>query len=471
MFVMGCVSCIPIWERVTGSDLSEIRARGTLQVVTAYSANSYFIYRGQPMGFEYELLKRLADDIGVQLEIIVTTDMDNITYMLNSGRGDLVAANIAVTKQRSEEVRFTEYLMLTRQVLVQRSPGYVPAALAEDLERSQSVHFVRDPIELIGERVHVRRGSVFYQRLHNLEEEVGGEIKIATVPGDVVTEELIRMVNSGEIDYTVADEPTALINRAYYTGLDVSVPISFSQRIAWITHRNAPEFLEFVNDWIRRIRQDGTLATIHRRYYEDPRGFVQRVESEYYSATGSRLSTYDEYIKTAAGEIDWDWLLLASLMYQESRFNPNARSWAGATGLMQLMPATGRSMGATNLNDPVQNIRAGSRYLAQLEENWAAIEPREERLKFVLASYNAGPGHVADARLLAEHFGKNPNIWDGNVADYMLRLSNPEYYNDYGVQYGYCRGEEPFNYVREILERYEQYRELIREEGEESGQV
>ncbi|MCB1321770.1 MAG: transporter substrate-binding domain-containing protein, partial [Leptospiraceae bacterium] len=509
-------------------------------------------------------LERLAEDLGVKLEIIVTNDMDNIAYMLNSGKGDLVAASVTMTRDRVEELQFTEHLALTRQVLVQRRPGYNPTPpgksetaseeqnaasdetastrdtvanrstgdqstdqnansgdasasnaqdeaneggqiesplgelLAEDLEadpdttedvdaesedeqvnekqlvadvgshgrilfigQGEESQFIRDPIELIGKTVHVRRGSVYYQRLKNLEQEIGGEINIVTVPGDVVTEELIRKVHTGEIDYTIADEQTALINRAYYTQLDVSVPISFSQRIGWVVRKNSPELLKEVNRWLRETKNSGTLAVIHNRYYRDPRGFVQRVESEYYSETGSKLSIYDDQIKAAAKKIDWDWRLLASLIYQESRFNPNARSWAGATGLMQLMPATGLEMGVTQLHDPTQNISAGIKYLALLKERFQHIENEEERLKFILASYNAGPGHVEDAQLLAEAFDHDPNIWEDNVEKFILKLSNPDYYNNYGVRYGYCRGEEPYNYVREILARADHYRTLI----------
>lgn len=482
------VSCLQIWDRFTGADLAEIRQRGTLRVITSYSANSYFIYRGEPLGYEYELLRMLADELGVKLELVLSDDVENLVYMLNSGRGDLVASNIVVTRQRARQVQFSDHLLTTRQVLVQRIGGASAANGdgTEEISRESAALaavagiaaftpvnlglFASDPpasgrvneaVDLIGRTVHVRRGSEFDQRLRHLGDEIGGEIALSYVDSTVSTEELIRRVHSGEIDYTVADEPTALINRAYYSNIDVSLAISFPQRIAWVVSRNSPELLAAVNQWMSRIKSDGRLATIQAKYYRNPRFFAERVDSEYSSRAGGKLSVFDEKIQKAAASIGWDWRLLAALIYQESRFNPAARSWAGATGLMQLMPATGRAYGAVNALDPDQNLRAGVAFLKYLEKRFEAVPDKDERLKFVLASYNAGAGHVDDARLLAERFGRDPDRWENHSDEMILKLADPRYYNNYGVRSGYCRGEEPYNYVREILDRYEQYRRLI----------
>ena len=453
--------CIALWQRFTAVDLDGIKQRGTLKVLTAYNASSYFLYRGQPMGFEYELLRRLADHLGLKLEIVLTSDMDNIAYMLDSGKGDLVAASIIVTMDRKRQVQFTDHLMTTRQVLIQRRPGAAPAGVI------QNALYIKDPIQLIGKTVHVRRNSEFYQRLQNLSQEIGGRIPVKDVAGDVITEELIRKVVRAEIDYTVADEPTALINQAYYGDLDVSVPISFPQRVAWVVSRNSPELLAAVNEWIAQVKGDTTLSILYNKYYRDPRGFRERVSSEYYAAdpdlASGKLSIFDDLLKEAASDINWDWRLLAALAYQESRFIANARSWAGARGLMQVMPATAALMGVRgDLNNPQINVRAGAKYLAWVRKNhFQDITDETEKLKFIMASYNAGPGHVEDARLLARKHNKNPNVWDDETAPFIVKLSDPFYYNNFGVRYGYCRGEEPFNYVRKIMERYEQYKKFI----------
>ena len=148
-------------------------------------------------------------------------------------------------------------------------------------------------------------------------------------------------------------------------------------------------------------------------------------------------------------------------MYQESRFQPNVKSWAGAFGLMQFMPSTASRFGINPNSSNEQQIRAGVKFLMWLEERFDNIESRDEKIKFTLAAYNVGLGHIIDARNLAEKNGSNPDIWDDNVDKYLLSKSDPEFYNDPVVKYGYCRGKETYAYVRDIMERYEHYSNLI----------
>jgi membrane-bound lytic murein transglycosylase F len=151
--------------------------------------------------------------------------------------------------------------------------------------------------------------------------------------------------------------------------------------------------------------------------------------------------------------------LLASVMYQESNFDPKAESWVGAIGLMQVMPATGKQFGFDDLWEPQQNIRAGVRFLKFLDKQWAhTVTDSDERLKFMLASYNVGLSHVLDARNLAKKYGKNPVKWSGEVEYMLLQKSNPKYYRDPVAVAGYCRCDGPVNYVKEVFERFEEYK-------------
>lgn len=454
--------CIQIWERFRGVTLEEIKKKGTLKVITAYNANSYFIFKGTPMGYEYELLKLLAERMGVKLELQVTSDMDNILYMLNNSDAHIIAANLAVSRRRAREVEFTERLLETRQVLVQRRKRI-------KLKNGEVnyVTEVKTPSDLVGKTVYVRKNSRFYTRLKSLQDEIGGDIDIQIVPGDQITEALIQKVHKGEIDFTIADEPTALINKAYYANLDVSVPISLPQKIAWVVKSSSPELSNYINKWIEDVQKDGTLARIYEKYYKNPRGYRDRVASKFYSKKGDKISRYDKLIKKYADQIGWDWRLLAALIHQESRFNPRARSWAGAQGLMQIMPDTGKRLGLNDPYDPESNIKAGVRHLKWLTGYWKRIKNKNEKLKFVLASYNAGHGHIQDARRLARKFGKNPNIWSRNVAPYVLNLSDPDYYHMKQVKFGYLRGSEPFEYVSIILDNYEKYKEFYKKSKDE----
>jgi len=441
-------------------DLDDIQQEGVLRAITVYSETSYFLYRGQPMGFEYELLQRLADHLEVALEIIPAEDLDQLINMLNRGEGDLIAYGLTVTQPRQQYVDFSNYLYLTKQVLVQRKPDDWRRKKLHEIEKE----LVSDPIELIGDTVAVRLASSYYERLQNLEQEIGGDIVVDTLPGKLSTGRIIKKVVQEEIEYTVADDNIAEINSAYYPSLDVETPISFSQRSAWAVRKNAPQLRKALNAWIKDMRNKVDYYVIYDRYFENKRDFRARIESDFFSQAGGKISRYDTLVKRFADTLNWDWRFLSSLIYQESQFDPNARSWAKARGLMQLMPATARELGVRNRRDPLQNLRGGTAYLEELYERWEGIPDSVQRVKFTLASYNCGYHHVVDAQRLARENGANPQQWDDAVEEYLLKLSYPKYYNAAPVEYGYVRGIEPVTYVKQIFERYQHYRQLIPKE-------
>jgi membrane-bound lytic murein transglycosylase F len=439
-------------------DLAQIKERGKIKAITTYSSTSYFIYKGRPMGFEYELLVDLAKHLDLDLEIVLAEDLDDLTGMLNSGEGDLIAFGLTITQPRKEQVDFTKHYTTTRQVLVQRMPVNWHRLKYHHIESM----LIRNQIELIGKPVYVRKNTSYYERLINLSNEIGGDIDIIPVPGNTETEELIRKVSDGEIDYTIADQHIAQINQTYYRNLDVKTPVSFPQRIAWAVRKNSPELLEAVNEWIVKIKRKPYYNIVFNKYFKNRSAYSKRVKSPFYSKNGGNISQYDDLIKTYARELNWDWRLLASMIYQESRFNPAATSWMGARGLMQVMPATAELFGYNaSLERPEVNLKAGITYIKFLKRLWKDIPDSTERQKFILASYNVGQGHVMDARRLAEKHGKDPDIWTENVENLILAKSEPAFYNDPVVKHGYCRGQEPYDYVRGILERYELYTKVL----------
>jgi len=447
-------SCIAIWEAWNEERLEDIIRRGKLRVLMPYNPTSFFIYREEKMGFEYELLSLLAKELNLELEITPTKDIDNLPYLLNSIPADLVAANITITRERQKELMFTENLLTTRLVLVQRK------------KTPESQNYISNVVELIGKKIHIRKKTAYYTRIKTLQEEIGGTIIIEEVTGEEDTEDLIERVSKGEIDYTIAEETLALTNQTYYSNLDVTVPISFPQKIAWVVRRNSPELLRAINKWIYKIKSDGTLQKIKKKYYIEPKVISQ--SNEIINETNNKtkpllkykISPYDEILQREAQKLGWDWRLLAAVIYQESKFKANARSWAGAVGLMQIMPSTAASLGLStkDLFDPEKNISYGVKYIQYLQKLWVKIPDPEQRIKFTLASYNAGQGHVIDARVLAIAQDKNPNIWDGNVERTILLLSHPDYYNKDEVRFGYCRGKETYEYVRLIFEKYKSYK-------------
>lgn len=426
---------------------------------TDYNSTNYFVYRGEPMGYQYELLKEFAKYLHVKLEITITNDLDKSFQCLAENDCDLLAVGLTVTRERSARIDFSKPLSQTRQMLVQRKPeNWRKMHFMEEIDRA----LIRDPINLAGKTVHIQKQSSFRNRLISLSDEIGAEIIVVEHP-KASMEELIEMVNEGEIDYTVCDEHIALVNKKYYPDIDVKTAISFSQNVAWAVKKGHNALLDTINIWLEGFLKSPTYAHLYNKYFRNSRT-INFAKSEYHSTRGSKISPFDQVIKEYSLEIEWDWRLLASLIYQESRFHPDARSWAGAYGLMQLMPHNAQKYGIDSLSTPEDQIRAGVNFIKLLDRQFISkIENKEERTKFVLASYNAGIAHVYDAQRLAVKYDKNPNVWDNNVDYYLLNKSKPEYYNDSVVKYGYCRGKEPYNFVIDILDRYEHYKNTTAE--------
>jgi membrane-bound lytic murein transglycosylase F len=443
-----------VTEPLVQVDLPEIKGRGALRALVDNNSVSYFIYRGRSMGFEYELLQHLADHLKLRLEIALVTGVEEAISQLNRGAADVLAYPLTRTKLRLQWVQFTNPLFQTSQVLVQRRPDNWrnnPAAAEKQI--------IRNPADLIGKEVHVLAGSSFAERLRHLAEEIGGEIIIRQDSGDAQTESFIKQVADGLIDYTVTDQTLALVNAAYYSNLDVQTVLSLPQQIAWAVRKNSPQLGDALNNWLQVCKKSGHFKVVYDKYFNSPRTVVIRGTSDYSSVGGARLSPWDEEIRSGAQALDWDWRLLGSLIYTESLFKPDAVSWAGAQGLMQLMPETAEQFGAADPFNPLHNIRAGVRFLQFLDRQWArTIDNPDERVKFILASYNVGITHVLDARNLAKKYGRNPRLWEDHVAFYLLQKSKPEFYRDPLAAGGYCRCEAPVRYVREVLARFEEYK-------------
>lgn len=437
------------------SDLDDILQRGYLNALVDNNSVSYFIYKGQPMGYEYELLNLFAKHLGVALKIQVTSGIDRAMDQLNKGEGDIIAFPLTITKERTKYVSFSNPHFHSYQVLVQRKPANWRMMTLDAIDDS----LIRSPVALIGKEVHVLAGSSYETRLRHLSEEIGGDVLIRADTASSESESLIRRVALGEIKYTVADHMLARVNASYYPDLDIQTPISVAQQVAWATRKNSPQLLEAMNEWLAAIKKEATFMVIYNRYFKSPRTSLVRMKSEYSSMGGNMLSPFDSLIRRGAHTLGWDWRLLAALIYQESRFLPKGESWAGARGLMQLMPRTANEFGAFDLDDPRQSIHAGVGYLRFLDNYWLKKVPdTNERLKFILASYNVGLSHVVDARRLAEKYGKDPQVWFDHVEYFLSRKSEPEFYRDPIVTAGYCKCEEPINYVRDILDRYEEYK-------------
>jgi membrane-bound lytic murein transglycosylase F len=428
-------------------DLPQIKLRDTLNVLTLYRSTSYFNYRGQEMGWQYELAQQFAAFLEVELHITVARDIPEMIAMLRQGKGDLIAYNLPVTKELKDSLLYCGEEVVTHQVLVQRSGARIRP--------------LTDVTQLIGKEVTVK-GEKYYDRLVNLNNELGGGIDIRRVTGDsITTDDLITQVAEGKIAYTIADNDVARLSTTYYPNLNIRLSVSFEQRASWAVRTDCPLLAEAATRWHKENVTSPAYTAGMKRYFE-----ISKVipHSPILSLREGRISHFDALFKKYASEVDWDWRLLASLAYTESNFDTTAVSWAGARGLMQLMPATARAMGlpAGKEQNPEESIRAAVKYIGITSRSLAAV-PAGERINFVLAAYNSGLGHIQDAMALAEKYGKDKYKWRNNVENYILLKSNEEYFTDPVVKYGYFRGIETYNFVREIQSRYDMYKRRIRE--------
>lgn len=432
-----------------GSSGSELLTQDstTLRVATLSRSTSYFNLQGKEMGFEYEMASKFAASLGLKLEVLLAKDMEELVEMLSSEEVDLVAYPLIITNEYKERVRYTDHEYVTNQVLVQRKAKGTPT--------------LRDVTELIGRSVFVVEGSKYHDRLENLNAELGGGIDIRLVSNEEDEEALIKKVSLGEIDYTLADNNIADINTTYYSNIDVRLKVGYDQRSAWAVGLEADSLCSVVNRWFNESKNNYIYQYLYHKYFKQ----TKAKSGDYKKYIDSRtISAFDGLFKKYASTIGWDWKLLASMSYQESRFQPTARSWVGAKGLMQLMPHTALVLGidSARLEEPETSVRGAVLYLKSVEKYFLSIEDAGERTKFILASYNAGVGHVKDAMALAAKLGRNPVVWEGNVADCLLLKSNPEYFNDPVVRCGYLRGDETFRFVSEIMVRYLEYKDVIK---------
>jgi membrane-bound lytic murein transglycosylase F len=420
-------------------DKEGIQARGTLRVAVDNNSSSYYIYRGRRMGFEYELLLDLGKRLGVQVEFIVAADIDEAFAQLEDGRVDLVAMNLQQNTASERDVTYTEAIGSMSTVLVGREKLRSWDSLGKDT-------------------VVVRKGAVYSSQLAQLKDSLDLEFSILEVPDH--EEILLDRLVEKQVNWTVAEKTVAQTNATYYDELHLGLDLSQEEPVSWAMRNTSTEMLQVVNTWLLE-KKKRFIPDLYTKYFLNSMNQHFRTTSVYSSLGGNRISVYDELIQENAKTLGWDWRLLAAVVYKESAFDTTALSYAGAQGLLQLMPVTLERFGVTNPNDPVESLRGGVKYLQYLDKFWLERVPEtNERIKFILASYNIGQGHVEDAWRLTLKYRKNTQNWQ-EVANFLNLKSDPKYYRDPVVKSGYAKGHIAVNYVRDVLGLFQSYKALV----------
>ena len=420
-------------------DKDGILTRGTLRVAVDNNSSSFYIYRGRRMGYEYELLLDLGKELGVQVEFVVASDIDEAFTKLEEGRVDLIAMNVQQNAERESFVIFTEAIGSMSTVLVGREKLTSWDTLGMDT-------------------VVVRKGAVYKSQLEQIKDSLSLDFTILEVQDHEET--LLDRVYEQELRWTVAEKNVAQTNATYYDELQLGLEVSKEEPVTWALRSTSPNLLQAVNSWLvekKKVFIPRTFA----RYFLNSKNQYERTTNAYSSLGGNRISVYDEIIQAQAQSLGWDWRLLAALVYKESRFDTTALSYAGAQGLLQLMPVTVERFGVTNPNDPAESLKGGVKYLQYLDKFWMERVPEtNERIKFILASYNIGQGHVDDAWKLTLKYRKNTQSWQ-EVSNFLNLKSDPKYYRDPVVKSGYAKGHIAVKYVRDVLALFQSYKDLV----------
>jgi membrane-bound lytic murein transglycosylase F len=412
--------------------LEAILESGELTLLTRNNGHCYYTYRDKPMGFEYDLAKAFSDHLGVRLKV-KTPAWEGLIEDLEQGEGDIVGASMTVMPSRQEKADFSEsYLTVQQQVIRHNENGSV-----------------RETGDLGGKTIHVRRGTSYEARLKALREK-GLDIDIV-LHDDLPTEELIRMVAEKEIDLTVADSNVALLNRRYYPEIRIAFSLGEEESLGWAVRKGETALLNEVNGFFKKLKANGTLEKLYNTYYANVEIFDYVDLKKYHERIDERLPKYKGIIQRAAGKNRFDWRLIAAVIYQESHFDPEATSYTGVEGIMQLTRDTAEHLGVEDHRDPEQSIMGGVKYLRKLYKSFNdAKDP--DRTYLALASYNVGRGHVTDAQKIAEEKGLDPNSWS-SLEQVLPLLRYRKYYKT--TKHGYCRGTEPVRFVNRIRTYYD----------------
>ncbi len=428
---------VDLWvPRTYKDDLSGLKKKRVLRFITRNNSTTYFLYRGQLMGFEYELAKEFAKQHDLRLEIVIPQTRKEMFDYLKEGKGDIIGASVTITDSPIEGTTFGRLYNKVSELLITR---------ADD-------NTLNKPEDLKGRKVVVRKSSSYWKTLEKLKND-GVDFELIAAPEGMETEEIIKKVGLGEYDLTLADSHIVMIEMILSDKIKSVFTLGEEREHGWVIRAENKELLEAIDNFFKKEYKGLIYNMTYNKYFKNQRK-IQLISTQRSDKTGS-ISLYDDLVKKYAKKYNFDWVLITAQMYKESQFNPNAKSWVGALGLMQVMPQTGKELGFENLYDPEASLHAGVKYMSRMRDRFSKDIPTKDRVWFALASYNCGYGHVLDAQRVAEMEGLNPNKWFGNVAKAMPLLSIPKYSKK--ARHGYCRCEEPVDYVSKIKTFYEAY--------------
>ena len=436
IFSFGWISCASYssGKKIKSSLLlSKIKKDKVLNVVLLNAPSTYYIGTEGKQGFEYDLLNSYANHLGVDLNITAAHTTSEAIVLSKNPAIHILSAALAKTHKKENIFNFgPSYFEVQEQVVCSRS-------------MLGSQKFPRDVEDLAGLRITVGKDTSYSETLQALQND-GFDINV-TLTDEYSTEELLSQVASNKIDCTVADSNIYAINLRYLPEITLAFSISGREQLAWVLPAGAKELEDDMYAWLNGYNQSGKMAQLKDAYYSYVLLFDYYSTKMFYKRIKSRLHRYEKYFQSIGKKYTIPWTLLASMAYQESHWNPNAKSFTGVRGLMMLTSKTAKMLGVKNRLDPKESIKGGTKHIKEMMKLVPEEVEGENRLQFALAAYNVGMGHIYDAQKLAKKLGLNPNIWT-DIKKVLPLLSEKKYYS--ALKYGYARGSEPVKYVEAI---------------------
>ena len=393
--------------------------RRMIRVLTVYSKTFYFVDKGAQRGSVYEFVRLFEEDLNKKLAaaktkqekhlkvqvVFVPVARDQLFSGLVAGKGDIAASGLTITSERQKLVDFSAPTYTNVSQLVVSGPASPKLSSVDDLA---------------GKEVFVRKSSAFYESLVALNQRFAAQkappVNIKLAPEELEDEDLAEMVNAGLIPFTVIDKPKADFWKQVFPKITVrdEIAIRTGGEIAWGIRKGSPQLKAAVDDFIVRHRQGTTAGNIILARYLKNAKYVKDAASE---SERKKFLDLVQYFKDYGDKYHVDWLLMAAQGYQESQLDQNVKSPVGAIGVMQIMPATGKELNVGDISKTQPNIEGGVKYMRVMIDRYYANEPMTEldKVLFTFASYNAGPGRVAQLRKEAVKRGLDPNVWFHNV--------------------------------------------------------
>ncbi len=411
------------------NDLEAIKSRGELIVITRNNTTCYYEGPHGPTGFEYDLVNAFADHLGVKVRPLIIEDEADMIEALRNGQADMIAAGIPFGQQSARLLTLGPGYLDVQQQVVGRRGGLKPKNISDLSESAIWMTSSSDRAEALS-AIKANHSDISWQTMQ-----------------DYSSEELLQMVWNRSLPLTMVESHTLAMNRRYYPELVVHFTVGEPKKLAWAIHPQSRQLQKAVAMWFARTETRNLVRGLTDYYFSHLEDFDYVDLVRFRQRIRHRLPKYQTYFEEAASKYGLDWTLVAAQAYQESHWNPRARSFTGVRGIMMLTLDTAKQLGLKNRLAAKDSIFAGTRYMAKLHRMVGDEIPEPDRTLMALAAYNIGFGHLKDARMLAERLGKPSNTWHGVRSVFPL-LQKKKYYRT--LKHGYARGSEAVQYVDRI---------------------